>query len=262
MSLLLVFLFFFVFFFSLFLRLRARAPLLPAPSLRACAAARLAARRATMSTDTPPTPPKLYMWDFGQCDPRRCTGRRLEKAGAVRSLKVSAPCRGVVLTPSAERAVSHADRALAEQCGVGVVDCSWNQLESVPLHRLRCGAKRLLPYLQAANPVNYGRGQRLTCAEALAAALYIMRWREEARALLGGFNWGDEFWRLNGELLERYAACDTGAQVVEVQLAWLDEVERERDEKRRARASDAYDGLEDEEDDDDEDEDKEESEER
>ncbi|KAK4535065.1 hypothetical protein CDCA_CDCA03G1090 [Cyanidium caldarium] len=188
--------------------------------------------------------PVLSMYDFEQCDPRRCTGRRLARLGRLRSVPLAAPCRGVLLTPSGTQALSAGDREVAAAGGVAVVDCSWKRIDSVPLHRIRCvagGQTRLLPYLQAANPVNYGRGQHLSCAEALAAALFILGWTHEAHQLLDGFSWGDSFWALNGDLLEAYAACDSSAQVVRVQGELLQRLEKERDEQRRAW--DPYAGL-------------------
>lgn len=65
--------------------------------------------------------------------------------------------------------------------GVGVVDCSWAQLDAVPFAKLKCGAPRLLPFLLAANPVNYGKALKLTCAEAVAAALIIVGFEDEAQ---------------------------------------------------------------------------------
>ena len=49
--------------------------------------------------------------------------------------------------------------------------------------------------------------------------------KEDARELLAKFKWGHSFLSLNGELLERYAACADGAEVIAAQEAWLVEAQ-------------------------------------
>jgi pre-rRNA-processing protein TSR3 len=171
--------------------------------------------------------PRLSMWDFGHCDPKRCTGKKLSKQGIITTLQVQTPCKGVVLTPAASCAVSRADADLIRRAGVGVVDCSWARLDEVPFSKLKCGSKRLLPFLLAANPVNYGRPLKLTCVEALAAALYIAGLKSDSRALLGKFSWGDSFFDLNMDLLEAYAECEDGAAVVRIQNEYIEQCESE-----------------------------------
>mmetsp|Transcript_30242 Transcript_30242/g.115987 ORF Transcript_30242/g.115987 Transcript_30242/m.115987 type:complete len:297 (+) Transcript_30242:302-1192(+) len=185
------------------------------------------------SSDIPEPPERvpLYMWDFGQCDSKRCTGRKLARARMIRELRTSQRCRGVVLTPVASIAVSRADRDVVERYGIGVVDCSWAQLDSVPFAKLKCGEKRLLPFLLAANPVNYGKPLKLTCAEAIAATLAITGFQDEAEKVMSKFTWGDSFFALNRELLHEYAECENSTAVVEVQRVYLEDAEAER--KRR-----------------------------
>jgi hypothetical protein len=45
------------------------------------------------------------MWDFGQCDAKRCTGKKLSRAGWIKELKPSQRCRGraIVLSPDAKQ---------------------------------------------------------------------------------------------------------------------------------------------------------------
>ena len=98
----------------------------------------------------------LAMWDFGQCDAKRCTGKKLSRLRLLRELKSNQAWAGLVLSPTGERAVSPADRPIVAANGVCVVDCSWALIDEVPFKRLKAQEPRLLPFLVAANPVNYG----------------------------------------------------------------------------------------------------------
>jgi len=168
-------------------------------------------------------PIKLQMWDFDQCDPNRCTGRKLARLGYIREMKLGAPFRGLTLSPQADKVVSKEDRAIVDTLGISVIDCSWARLAEIPFAKMSRGAPRLLPYLVAANSVNYGRPFKLTCAEAVAATLYIVGHVEGAKALMAEFSWGPEFLRLNAEVLVRYEQCETSEEVKEAQEEYLKE---------------------------------------
>lgn len=164
---------------------------------------------------------KLAMWDFGHCDIKRCTGRKLSRLGFLRELRIHQHFGGIVLSPMGKKCVSKEDRLLVKEKGLAVIDCSWARLNDVPFATLKCGSPRLMPWLVAANPVNYGRPCELSCVEALAGALYICGEEQAANTLLDKFKWGHGFLSLNREILDAYKSCSTGAQVIEVQNTWL-----------------------------------------
>lgn len=66
-------------------------------------------------------PYDLAMWDLSQCDPKKCSGRKLARLGFVRCLKLSQRFTGVVLTPVASKCIGPDDRDVIESSGLGVV---------------------------------------------------------------------------------------------------------------------------------------------
>ncbi|CAG8740701.1 10361_t:CDS:2, partial [Funneliformis caledonium] len=177
-------------------------------------------------------PMPLSMWDFGHCDPKKCSGKKLVRLNIVKELKISTRFRGVVLSPEGKQAVSPADRAIVQEHGIAVVDCSWAKLDDVPFSKLKTGNDRLLPYLVATNPVNYGRPWKLNCVEAYAACFYITGFKEYAQELLSKFKWGHSFLTLNGELLSKYVQCEDSIEVVKVQNEWLNHLKEEYSQAR------------------------------
>ncbi|KAL7497704.1 hypothetical protein ACHAWX_000308 [Stephanocyclus meneghinianus] len=137
------------------------------------------------------------------------------------------PFKGLVLSPNGTVSVSPADRPILLDLGLSVIDCSWARLEEIPFHQMRAGHHRILPFLVAANTVNYGKPSKLSCAEAAAATLYICGFVDAANAVLSEFGWGKEFIRLNEELLELYRTSSGADDVVKRQNEWLQKVEEE-----------------------------------
>ena len=53
---------------------------------------------------------KVLLWDFAQCDPKRCTGARMAKRGIFQRMPLKQAFRGIVLSPRCSQSVSPADR--------------------------------------------------------------------------------------------------------------------------------------------------------
>ncbi len=161
---------------------------------------------------------ELHVRYEGDDDPKKCTARKLASFGLATLHKTTrATPSGIVLNPFAEQALSPADSQAADR--LVALDCSWETAEQEAFDL--GGVHRSLPFLVAANPVNYGTPFQLNTVEAFAGALVILGEREQAEAVLSKFRWGETFLELNAEPLRRYAACDDSAAVIDVQDDYL-----------------------------------------
>lgn len=175
---------------------------------------------------------KAACWDLGHCDPKRCSGKKLMKLGLMRDLHIGQKHSGVIISPNAKQTISPADREIMELYGAAVVECSWARVKEVPWTKIGGKCERLLPYLVAANSVNYGKPWRLNCVEALGAAFYICGHPEWAEEVLSHFSYGQSFLDINSSILKRYAACTDEADVKKTEEAWMARLEREYTDSR------------------------------
>ncbi|KAG5925702.1 hypothetical protein E4U42_004035 [Claviceps africana] len=175
---------------------------------------------------------KAACWDLGHCDPKRCSGKKLMRLGLMRDLHMGQRHNGVIITPNGRQVVSPADRELMDQYGAAVVECSWARTQEVQWSKVGGKCERLLPYLVAANTVNYGKPWRLNCVEALAAAFYICGHPDWAQQILEPFSYGESFLEINSRILKRYAACQDAAGVKKTEAEWMEKLEREYNESR------------------------------
>ncbi len=162
----------------------------------------------------------LYIYDHGECNPKRCTAKKLIRSdkAIILDREWELGSAGIYLTPLSDTALSPEDRDQGITGGIRAVDCTWTEAE----HKIKNHINgRALPYLVAANPINYGKPMKLTTAEALASALYILGEKEQARDIMSIFKWGPHFLTLNEEPLERYSEASNSKEVVDIQNDYI-----------------------------------------
>ncbi|CAG9784883.1 unnamed protein product [Diatraea saccharalis] len=173
----------------------------------------------------------VSMWDLNHCDPKKCSGRKLLRHNLIKNLKLGQRFQGLVLSPVGTQCVSPADKDIIEKFGLAVIDCSWAKIDETPFGRMKSNHPRLLPFLVAANPINYGKPYQLSCVEALAAAMFITGHRQEAKFYLSKFSWGHSFLELNSEVLDLYANCTDSRSVIQAQNTYLENADKVKDDR-------------------------------
>ncbi len=163
----------------------------------------------------------LYILHLNEDDPKKCTAKKLGRFGYARltSQMQRIPRGSIILSPFTERILSPADRRTAERQGITAVDCSWKNARDV-FYRLR-GNFRRLPFLVAVNPTNFGHPYQLSSAEALAAALYIIGYKNQAEKIMSIFKWGPNFFVVNKEPLELYSRAEHWEEILEFEREFI-----------------------------------------
>ncbi len=168
-------------------------------------------------------PVRLIVYHTNEDDPKKCTAKKLHRFGYV-SLEKNLrrlPYRAVLLHPFAEKSLSREDLQDAKHHGLVALDCSWKNAEQT-FQALRIAlVPRSLPFLLAANPVNYGKPYQLSTLEAFAAALYILGEVLHAEQILRIYSWGHRFLELNQEPLEEYRQADTSVKVIQAMNKYI-----------------------------------------
>ncbi len=141
--------------------------------------------------------PKLFCLNYRECDPKKCTGFKLSRHNLLKIINRidKSYLNSLILNPFAHKQLSETDRNIVLKYGLIVIDCSWSNIMN--LKKLEFKNARKLPPLIAANPTNYGKWEKLSSAEALAAALYITNFYDLANLILSKFSWGKNFKEIN-----------------------------------------------------------------
>jgi pre-rRNA-processing protein TSR3 len=171
---------------------------------------------------------RIYVIRYDGDDPKKSTGLKLVRLGyAIRADLRRISRKTIILNPFSKKVLTPADRDLIAKYGIAVIDTSWNTgIETLKkLSRLR-RESRILPILFAGNPINYGIATKLSSVEAVAAALYITGFKDQARGILNTVKWGHTFIELNKELLERYSLARSPEEVIKIQNEVINKIKK------------------------------------
>ncbi len=140
-------------------------------------------------------------------DPKKSTMKKLERFGLANITRPGSARGMVLLTPYAKKMLLPSDSGLIKDRGICIIEGSWKKHER--FDSITGPYARFLPKLLAVNPVNYGKIGLLSSVEALASALYITGFRDQAGYVLSKFNWGMNFIQVNLEPLTLYSTAST-----------------------------------------------------
>jgi rRNA small subunit aminocarboxypropyltransferase len=166
---------------------------------------------------------KLFVYHANEDDPKKCTAKKLFRFGFVKletNIKRT-PRNAILLNPFSKKSLSPEDKKIALKNGILAVDCSWENAENSFDYLEKRNNSRALPFVVAANSVNYGKPFKLSTLEAFATVLYIFGEVETAEKILNLYKWGPNFLVLNKEPLEDYRKAENSSQVIDIMKKYI-----------------------------------------
>jgi len=159
---------------------------------------------------------RLFVYHADEDDPKKCSAKKMHKFGFAKLEKniKKVPRNAILLNPFAKKSLSKTDLKIARENGITAIDCSWKNAEKSFDYLDKKNHSRALPFLVAANPVNYGKPFKLTTLEAFASALYILDEVDYAKEILNIYKWAPHFLELNKEPLEDYRKAKNSEEVI------------------------------------------------
>jgi len=166
---------------------------------------------------------QLIVYHANEDDPKKCSAKKLHKFGFVKLEKNirKVPKHAILLNPFAKKSLSKEDIKIAKKNGILAIDCSWKNAENSFEYLDQENISRALPFLVAANPVNYGKPFKLTTLEAFASALYILGEKEHAKDILNIYKWAPHFLELNKQPLEEYRRAKNSKEVIQIMMEYI-----------------------------------------
>ena len=165
----------------------------------------------------------LHIYHANDDEPKKCSAKKLYrfKHADLQTIITKLPKNCILLNPLAHQSISQEDLPIAQQHGILAVDCSWKHVDNAFTTLDKYNHSRSLPYLLAANPINYGKPWKLSTIEAFTAALYILGATKQATQLTQLYKWAPQFIILNKQPLEDYRKAQNSTQIIKAMSQYL-----------------------------------------
>ncbi|HVI21136.1 MAG TPA: DUF367 family protein [Bacillus sp. (in: firmicutes)] len=162
---------------------------------------------------------KISILMHKQDDPTKCTAEKLVKFKMARQVN-KIPFGHIILDPFSKVILTNQDKQNIH--GICAIDCSWKlAIKTIKISKRPNVNNRKLPALLAGNPTNYAKLGILSTSEAIAAALYILGYKENANEIMNKFKWGHTFIDLNHDILEDYSHVKEQKKIIEIEKEYF-----------------------------------------